>query len=154
MQKRAKNEVSGNFLSLVHWFDSILYIMIKLNGLHDLAILSIVLDHSKIGKMSFWTIKIAKNEIFSQFRQFGSSDWLDIAYFDRTKWYARFGFRISHAESFKNQKTFLFEWSKWPKTRVLVIFLSLVHRIDSILHILIELIDSAIVLLMLNFSSC
>ena len=106
-KKEPKMRFLATFLSLVHWFDSILYIMIKLNGLHDLAILSIVLDHSKIGKMSFWTIKIAKNEIFSQFRQFGSSDWLDIAYFDRTKWYARFGFRISHAESFKNQKTFL-----------------------------------------------
>ena len=43
---------------------------------------------------------------------------------------------MAHAGSFKNQKKCIFEWSKEPKKRFLAIFLSLVHRITLILHIL------------------
>ena len=51
----------------------------------------------KIRKMPFWMIQIAKNEDFSQFLEFGWSDQLDTAYFDRTKWCARFSYHIIYA---------------------------------------------------------
>ena len=93
------------FLSSVHRIDLILHILIELNDMHNSAIISAMLDHSKIPKMPFWVIQIAKIEFFGHFPEFGASDWLDIAYFDRTKWCASFGHHIiSHAGSFKNYK--------------------------------------------------
>ena len=49
----AKNEVLAIFFSLVHRIDLILHILIELNGVHNLAIISAMLDHSKITKMHF-----------------------------------------------------------------------------------------------------
>ena len=102
--KRARNEVFGHFLEFgaSDWLD---------NAYFDRTVWFARFDHRishagsfKITKMPFWMIQIAKNEVFSHFLDFNSSDWLDIAYFDLTKWFARFGHRISHAGSFKNQK--------------------------------------------------
>ena len=53
-------------------------------------------------------IQISKNEVLGHFLEFGASDELDIAYFDRTKWSAQFGNCITHPGSFKNwRNTFL-----------------------------------------------
>ena len=49
-------------------------------------------------------IRIAKNEVFGRFLEFGTLDRLDIAYFDRTKLCSRFGNCNSHAGLFKNRK--------------------------------------------------
>ena len=62
---------------------------------------------------------------------------------------------LSHNESFECHKKCLFEWSPQPKTRILTIFLTLVHRIDLILCILIQLNgvhDMTILSLMLDHS--
>ena len=83
--------------------------MIEMISAYDLAIFKVMLDHSKIRKMPFWMIQIAENEVFGPFLEFGASDCLDIAYFDGTKWYLRFGHRISPAGPFKNQKRRIFE---------------------------------------------
>ena len=107
-----------------HQIDSILHILIELNGVHDFAIIQLMLDHSKIRKMPFWMIQIAKNEVFGHFLELGASDWLQIAYYDYTKWSWQVGYHIAHAGSYKIHKKCLFEWSKGPKMRFLAIFLS------------------------------
>ena len=48
----------------------------------------------------FWMIHMG----FGQFLAFRTSDRLDIAYFDRTKWSAWVGYGIAHAGSFKIHK--------------------------------------------------
>ena len=63
-----------------------------------------MLDHSKIWKMPFWMIQIAKNEVFDHFPELGALDRLQIAYYDYTKWSWQFGCHILHARSFKNHK--------------------------------------------------
>ena len=73
------------FLSFVHRIDLKLHILILLNDLDSWAVISPMLDHSKITKMSFWMIQRAKNEVYSHFLEFGASDRLAIAYFDFTK---------------------------------------------------------------------
>ena len=90
------------FLTSVHRIDLILHIMIELNGQYHLAIVSVIMEHSKIRKMPFWMIQIAKNEVSGRFLDFGASDWLDIAYYDRTKWSARFGHSICPFLNLKN----------------------------------------------------
>ena len=62
------------FLTLVHQIDLILHIMIELNGLHDLAIVPVIMDHSKSTKMPLCMIQIAKNDVFGHFREFVASD--------------------------------------------------------------------------------
>ena len=74
-----------NFSGLVSWMDFILHILILLNCLNDLAIISLMLDHSKIRKMRFWMIQRAKKEVFGHFLEFGLLDQLDIAYCSSTK---------------------------------------------------------------------
>ena len=80
----------GQFLAFRSRFglriDSILHILIELNGAHELAMISLMLDHSKFTKMPFWMIQIAKNEVFGHFLEFGGLERHDVAYFDRTKW--------------------------------------------------------------------
>ncbi len=44
----AKMRFLAIFLSLVYWIDLILHILIELNGVHELDIISPMLDHSKI----------------------------------------------------------------------------------------------------------
>ena len=65
---------SAIFSSFVHRIDLILHILIELNGGYDFAIAKVMLDHSKIRKMPFWMIQIAKNEVFGRFLEFGVSD--------------------------------------------------------------------------------
>ena len=62
------------FMSFVHRIDLILHILIELNGAHDLAMVSPMLDHSKITKMPFWMIQRTKNEVFGYLLGFGASD--------------------------------------------------------------------------------
>ena len=107
--------------------DMMLYILIDLNDLNDMTIVSLILDHSKIRKMPFWMIQIAKNKDLGHFHGFGVSDWVDIAYFDRTEWFAH---RVIHAESFKNPKDAFLNDPNTPKK------LSLVCLICVILHVL------------------
>ena len=59
--------------------------MIEIN---DLQRLGTVIAHEgsfKSVKMHFWMIQSAKKEVFGYFLEIGLWDWLDIAYFDRTK---------------------------------------------------------------------
>ena len=62
-------------------------------------------NHQNASKTAFFWL-------MGYFLEFGTSDGLDIAYFDRTKVCERFWHTIAHAGSFKNQKKCLFEWSK------------------------------------------
>ena len=88
------------FLSWVHRIDFKLHIMITLNDLDKWAVISPMLDHSKITKMPNSMIQTAKNEVFGHFLELGALDLLDIAYSNRTKWFACIGQCISHAWSF------------------------------------------------------
>ena len=121
------------FLSLVHQIDFKSHIVIELSDLKDLAGITLMLNHSKVTKLSFWMIQIAKNEVFGHFIEFGPSDWLCIAYFDRTKWCAWVGHPITHAGSFKNRKNAFLNDPNSQKKMFLAIFLSLVPRIDLII---------------------
>ena len=69
-----------NFSGLVSWMDFILHILILLNCLNDLAIISLILDHSKVVEMHFWKIQSAKKEVFGGFLGFGLLDRVGIAY--------------------------------------------------------------------------
>ena len=115
--------------------------LIELNGVHELAMVSPMLDHSKIRKTPFWMIQIAKNQVFGHFLEFGALDWLDIAYFDRTNWCAWASHGIAHAGSFKNQKNAFLNDTNSQKMRFLANFLSLMAWIDMMLYILIDLND-------------
>ena len=53
MIQRAKKEVLAIFGILVCWINFILHILILLNGLNNLAMILLMLDHSKITKMHF-----------------------------------------------------------------------------------------------------
>ena len=88
---KPKTRFSAIFLSLVPRIDLILHILIELNGVHELAIVSPMLDHWKTRKMPFWMIQIAKKEVFGHFLEFGLLDRLDIAYCDSTKCFPTFG---------------------------------------------------------------
>ena len=74
-----------HILGLVTRMDFILHIFIILNGLNNLAMIWLMLDHSKIRKMHFWMIQRAKKEVFGHFLELGLLDRLDIAYCDSTK---------------------------------------------------------------------
>ena len=63
-----------------NWMDFILHILILLNCLNDLAIISLILDHSKVVEMHFWMIQSAKKEVFGGFLGFGLLDRVGIAY--------------------------------------------------------------------------
>ena len=78
------------FSSLVLLVNLILHILKKLNGVNNLAMISLILDHSKSAKLHFWMIQRAKKEVFGHFLEFGVWDWLDIAYCDSTKWFPTF----------------------------------------------------------------
>ena len=69
----------------MHRIDFKLHILIVLNDLDKLALISLMSDHSKITKMPFWMIQIAKNEVLGHFLELGASDRLQIAYDDYTK---------------------------------------------------------------------
>ena len=127
------------FLSLVCWFDLILHILTILNGLNNLAMIWLMLDHSKIRKKHFWMIQRAKIEVFGHFLEFGLLDRLDIADCDSTKCFPTFGNVTRSWRIIQRSQISIFEWSKRPKMRFLAIFLSLVCWIDLILHIVIEL---------------
>ena len=49
-------------------------------------------------------IQIVKNEVFGHFLKLGSSDRLQISYFEYTKWSWHVGYHIAHAGSFKHDK--------------------------------------------------
>ena len=72
------------FLSLVHRINLILHILTILNGVNNLVMIWLMLDHSKSRKMHFWMIQRAKTEVFVHFLEFSPSDQLDIAYCDST----------------------------------------------------------------------
>ena len=100
--------VSANFSRFGHRIDSILHILIELNGVYDFVVIQLMLGHSKMRKMPFWMIQIAKNEVFCHLLELDASNRLQIAYFDYTKWCWHVGCNIAHAGSFKNPKnTFL-----------------------------------------------
>ena len=68
------------FMILVHRINFKLHILIILNNVDKWAVITPMQDHSKITKMSFWTIKRAKNWVFDHFREFVQLDRLDIVY--------------------------------------------------------------------------
>ena len=125
------------FLSLVHRINLILHILTILNGLNNLAMIWLMLDHSKIRKMHFWMIQRAKKEVFGHFLEFGLLDRLDIADCDSTKCFPTFGNVTRSWRIIQISQISIFEWSKRPKMRFLAIFLSLVCWIDLIFYIVI-----------------
>ena len=73
-----------NFWSLVNQIDLIFDILIVLNDFDTWAVISPMLDHSKITKIPFWVIQRAKNDVFDHFLEFGLLVRLDIAYYETT----------------------------------------------------------------------
>ena len=67
------------FLSLVHRINLILHILTILNGVNNLVMIWLMLDHSKSRKIHFWMIQRDKNWVFGHFLDLGLLDWLDIA---------------------------------------------------------------------------
>ena len=110
------------FLSLVHRINLILHILTILNGLNNLAMIWLMLDHSKIRKMHFWMIQRAKKEVFGRFLEFGLLDWLDIAYWDSTKCVPVFGNVTRSWSIIQKSQQCIFEWSNEPKKRFLAVF--------------------------------
>ena len=80
-----------NISSWLGPMDLILHNLIVLSGLNNLAAMWHMLDHSKIIKMPFWMIQIAKNEVFGHFLEFETSERLDIADFDSCECFPTFG---------------------------------------------------------------
>ena len=78
---------------------------------------------------------------FGHFLEFGTSDGLDIVYYDRIKCFPAFDNITRSWRIIQMSQKCIFEWSKEPKMRFLAIFLSFVHRIDLKLHIFILLND-------------
>ena len=92
-----------------------------------------------MSKMHFWMIQSAKKEVFGHFLDLGLLDWLDIAYYDKTRCVSTFGNTTRSWRIIQKSLKCIFEWSKVPKIRFLAIILSLVCWIDLILHMMIEL---------------
>ena len=86
-------------------------------------------------KCIFEWFKRPKKEFFSHFLEFGLLDRLDIAYCDRTKCFLTFGNVTRSWRIIQRSQKCIFEWSKEPKKKFLVIFWTLVCWIDLILHI-------------------
>ena len=116
-----KNEVFGHFLELgaSDWLQIAYYNYTKWSLTSGLSYRPCwIIQNSQ--KMPFWMIQIAKKEVFGHLLAFGALDWLDIAYFDRTKWHARFRRHTNHAGSFKNEKNAFLndpssqKWDFWP----------------------------------------
>ena len=95
-------------------------------------------EHSKVPKKHSWMIQNAKKEVFGHFLDLGLLDWLDIAYYDRTKCGSTVGNTTRSWRIIQKRHKSIFEWSEVPKMRLLAIILSLVCWIDLILHMMIE----------------
>ena len=122
--KEPKKRVLAIFWSLVCWIDLILHIVIVLNVPNNLAMISAMLDHSKVTKMHFWLIQRVKKDVFGHFLEFGLLDQLDIPYCDSTWYFPTFcNVTMSWRIIQKSQKC-SFEWSNVPKNRFLTIFRS------------------------------
>ena len=65
---------------------------------------------------------MCKNELISHFLEFGLSDPLEIAYYDRAKRCLRLAYHIYCVRSFKDHPIAPLEPSKKPKMRFLIIF--------------------------------
>ena len=76
--------------------------------------------------------KIAKNEVFGYFQEFGLLDRLDIAYCDSTKCFPSFGNVTRSLRTIQKSLKFIFEWSKEQKIEVFAHFLEfgLLDRLD------------------------
>ena len=59
------------FLSVDHQLELYLHIVVELNAVHNLPIVQLMLDHSKIREMPFWMIQIAQNEVLGHFLEIG-----------------------------------------------------------------------------------
>ena len=99
----------------MHRIDFKLHIMIVLNDLDKWALISPMLDHSKITKKPFWMIQRAKNEVLGNFYDFGTWDQLQIAYSDYTEQCWQVGCHNAHAGSFKNHKNVVLDDQKSQK---------------------------------------
>ena len=88
--------------------------------------------HSNVTKKHFWMIQRAKNEVFDNILEFGLLDWLDIAYYDRTKCVPTFGNTTRSWRIIQKSPGCIFEWSKVPKMRFFGHFLEcgLLVRLD------------------------
>ena len=104
-----------NFSSWLGPMDFILHNLIVLNGLNNLAAMWHMLDHSKIIKMPFWMIQIAKNEVFGHFLEFETSERLDIADFDSSECFPTFGKAARSWRIIQTLQKCCFKWLKVPK---------------------------------------
>ena len=76
---------------------------------------------------------------FGQFLDFGTSDRLDVAYYDSAERFPTYGNITRSWRIIQKTQKCIFEWSKERKNMFLVIFSSLVCRIDLIMHIVVVL---------------
>ena len=72
--------------------------------------------------------------VFCHFLEFGTSDGLDIVYYDSTKCFPAFDNITRSWRIIQMSQKCIFEWSKEPKMRFLAILWTLVCWIDLILH--------------------
>ena len=133
MIQNAKNKVLWTYS---WWIDLILHIMLKLIVSNIRQHKQVMKDHSKVSKRHLWMIQSAKKGIFGHFLDLGLLDWLDIAYYGRSKCVPSFGNTTRSWRIIQGSKI-IFEWSIEPKNKFLAIFWSLVCWIDLILHIMI-----------------
>ena len=114
------------FLSLVHRINLILHILTILNGVNNLVMIWLMMDHSKIRKMHFWMIQRAKKEVFGHFLDLGLLDQLNIACYDRTKWVPIVSNLNRSWRFIQKLERCIFRRSKVLKKGLLVIFSSLI----------------------------
>ena len=123
MIQRAKNEVFDHFLEFGHLDRlDIAYFDCSKCFLTFGKWYQFVKDYSKVTKMHFWLIQGAKNEVFGHFLDFGPSNGLDIANFDRTKCSSMFGKVARSWRIIQKPQKLVFEWSKMQKSRFLAVF--------------------------------
>ena len=126
------------FLTLVRPIDFILQILIELNVLQHSAMLPGRKGSFKNHKNAFLNELKSQNEVFGHFHMFGQLDRLDIADCDRTKCSPTLGKVNRSWMIIQKPQKLVYDWSKEPKMRFLVIFINLVWWIDLILQIVIE----------------
>ena len=96
-------------------------------------------DGFKVSKMHFWMIQSVKKEVFGRFFDLRLLDWLDFAYYDRTRCVPTFGNTTRSWRITQKSLKCIFEWSKVPKNGFLAVISTWDSWIDLILQIAIIL---------------
>ena len=140
MIQSAKNEVFGHYLEfgLLDWLDVAYFD--NFNDLNTMALISLMLAHSKITKIYFGMILRVKSEAFPNFLYLGLFDRLNIADCERNEFSPTFGWQGSQVKKDDSEVTKMHFWMiQGPKKRLFAIFGILVCWIDLMMHIVMVL---------------